>query len=310
VHTDRMAVESAQSINALAYTAGRHIVLSDRGGNPRFLAHELAHVVQQGRGNSSSCLESISSPDGELEQEANRASDEVVKGRSFRPSLLTGVAVHRQPASGGSVTLTGLTATRESFKNTGAPDANNCAVGKPAALGVDGPSIGQNGMEMIFRIHGTIPAGTEFDITRTKATGVWQFNGGAWSRLGGWRAGTSDDRHDQDECLIPVSSRIFVVDIPGPDGTLNPAGNYPGVSTPVATTATAAVWKLSFNEWVIARNRRLGIGWRRISTPVFHNWHSIFSVRLVGGVWRRVDTPSGQHNEIKLGSIGTTGTTP
>jgi hypothetical protein len=78
----------------------------------------------------------------------------------------------------------------------------------------------------------------------------------------------------------------------------------------VAATATAAVRKLSFAEWVMAGNRRLRIGWQRISVPTFHWWHSILSVSLVGGVWTRVDTPSGQHNEIEPGSIGTTDATP
>lgn len=53
VHTDARAVESAESVQALAYTVGTHIVfgsgqLSTRTAESRFLlAHELAHVVQQ-----------------------------------------------------------------------------------------------------------------------------------------------------------------------------------------------------------------------------------------------------------------------
>jgi hypothetical protein len=70
------------------------------------------------------------------------------------------------------------------------------------------------------------------------------------------------------------------------------------------------VRKHSFAEWVIARNRPLGINWMAISKPVFHRWHSIVSVALVAGTWTRVDTPSGQANEIELGGIGTSGATP
>jgi hypothetical protein len=164
---------------------------------------------------------------------------------------------------------------------------------------------------MIFRIHGAIPPGTEFDITRTRTAGLWQRDAaGTWSRLGGNAAGTNDDHHADDECLTPVGARIFVIDTPGLDGSLNPSGvSFLGSGT-VAGIATAAVWKLSFAEWIIARNRSLGIGWTRISTPVFHRWHSIFSVALVGGVWTRVNTPSGQHNEIRLGSIPVTGASP
>jgi hypothetical protein len=53
VHTDAKAAESARAVNALAYTVGRDVVFGpgytpgNVGGN-RLLAHELAHVVQQG----------------------------------------------------------------------------------------------------------------------------------------------------------------------------------------------------------------------------------------------------------------------
>lgn len=218
--------------------------------------------------------------------------------------------VRRQLPPAPPAGLAGLTATRDAFNNAGAPDPNNCAVDLPAALGVDGPALGLNGMEMIFRINGAIPPGTEFEITRTRASGLWQRNAGAWSRLGGNPAGTNDDHHDQEECHTPVGSRIFVIDTPGLTGSLDPTGvAFLGAGT-VAATATAAVWKLSFAEWVMARNRGLGIGWTRISTPTFHFWHSILSVALVGGVWTRVNTPNGNANEIELGQTATTGATP
>lgn len=54
VHTDERAAESARSVNALAYTVGRDVVF-DRGrfapetaAGRQLVAHELAHVVQQG----------------------------------------------------------------------------------------------------------------------------------------------------------------------------------------------------------------------------------------------------------------------
>jgi hypothetical protein len=53
VHTDLQAAESAQAINALAYTVGRHIIFGSGQHAPgtnegrRLLAHELTHVVQQ-----------------------------------------------------------------------------------------------------------------------------------------------------------------------------------------------------------------------------------------------------------------------
>jgi len=53
VHTDALAAESAQSVNALAYTAGKDLVFGEGQYAPgdsagqKLLAHELVHVVQQ-----------------------------------------------------------------------------------------------------------------------------------------------------------------------------------------------------------------------------------------------------------------------
>lgn len=53
VHADAKAAESAQAVNALAYTVGRDVVFGVRQYAPgtnegkRLLAHELTHVVQQ-----------------------------------------------------------------------------------------------------------------------------------------------------------------------------------------------------------------------------------------------------------------------
>jgi hypothetical protein len=53
VHTDTLAAESAQTINALAYTAGRNVAFAagqyspGSGEGKRLLAHELTHVLQQ-----------------------------------------------------------------------------------------------------------------------------------------------------------------------------------------------------------------------------------------------------------------------
>ena len=54
VHTDASAADSAKAVNALAYAAGQHVVFGSNRYSPgtsegkRLLAHELAHVVQQG----------------------------------------------------------------------------------------------------------------------------------------------------------------------------------------------------------------------------------------------------------------------
>ncbi|WP_157682277.1 eCIS core domain-containing protein [Mucilaginibacter mallensis] len=55
IHTDSGAAKSAQSINALAYTSGNNIVFNSGQYSPetssgqRLMAHELTHVVQQGK---------------------------------------------------------------------------------------------------------------------------------------------------------------------------------------------------------------------------------------------------------------------
>jgi hypothetical protein len=53
IHTDAVSAKSAQSINALAYTTGNHIVFNSGQYSPgtesgkRLLGHELTHVIQQ-----------------------------------------------------------------------------------------------------------------------------------------------------------------------------------------------------------------------------------------------------------------------
>ena len=82
VHTDLRAAESAKSVAALAYTVGRNVVFgagqydvaSSQG--KRLLAHELAHVVQQG-----ACIGAPDRPRGAgqpgapLERDATRDAD-------------------------------------------------------------------------------------------------------------------------------------------------------------------------------------------------------------------------------------------
>ena len=54
VHADDLSARSAKSVNALAYTVGQHVVFGDGQYVPRsragqgLIAHELAHVLQQG----------------------------------------------------------------------------------------------------------------------------------------------------------------------------------------------------------------------------------------------------------------------
>jgi hypothetical protein len=94
VHTDARAAESARALNAQAYTAGNHIVIQPelfQPGSPaglHLLAHELTHVVQQREGPVSGTPVaggvSVSDPDDEFEQAADRTADRVVSS-SRRP---------------------------------------------------------------------------------------------------------------------------------------------------------------------------------------------------------------------------------
>jgi hypothetical protein len=80
VHTDSKAAESAQAVNALAYTVGKNIAFDAGQYTPttnsgkQLLAHELAHVMQQ-KQSSFKIYPMIEEP---LEQSANAASEKVL----------------------------------------------------------------------------------------------------------------------------------------------------------------------------------------------------------------------------------------
>jgi len=76
VHSDGKAATSSRSIQALAYTAGRDIVFAPDQYSPqtesgkRLLAHELAHVVQQGEGRQVDRISRFSDTDHYVLEEA------------------------------------------------------------------------------------------------------------------------------------------------------------------------------------------------------------------------------------------------
>jgi Domain of unknown function (DUF4157) len=86
IHTDERASSSAGAVDALAYTAGQNVVFAAGQYAPgtnqgrRLLAHELAHVVQQGTGQP--VPSSVSSPGDAFELAADRAAQAVLGGQS------------------------------------------------------------------------------------------------------------------------------------------------------------------------------------------------------------------------------------
>ena len=85
VHSDARAGDSAKAVSAKAYTVGPNIVFGrdryspDTSEGKRLLAHELAHVVQQGRGGAAP----VKRRDGPLEADADRAATTVAQSESI-----------------------------------------------------------------------------------------------------------------------------------------------------------------------------------------------------------------------------------
>jgi hypothetical protein len=89
IHDDGLAARSADSVNALAYTVANHVVFSAGAyvtGTPagqRLLAHELAHVVQQGSGSTRAIAKLTVEPGGsESDRQADRAATRAIHGLS------------------------------------------------------------------------------------------------------------------------------------------------------------------------------------------------------------------------------------
>jgi hypothetical protein len=82
VHADARAADAAEALRANAYTSGRDVVFGEGRYTPgtsdgkRLLAHELAHVVQQGRGPG------LVTDCASAETEARQASVRAVSGQS------------------------------------------------------------------------------------------------------------------------------------------------------------------------------------------------------------------------------------
>ena len=117
VHSGREAARAARSIDALAFTAGSHVVFRDPSGpsgaaGQRTLAHELAHVVQQGRGRSRAVQRVGAAdpvfPHTQAEREFVRRAEEEEKAReakhqAWKVSHRAEHASYLKTVSGGSI---------------------------------------------------------------------------------------------------------------------------------------------------------------------------------------------------------------
>jgi hypothetical protein len=117
MHTDEVAAASAWALGASAYTVGTHIVFGKGRYHPgtRFglwlLAHELAHVVQQGGEGSLPPLGPTGAGNA-LEREADQTADSVTAGRSlpqdfvFRAAPVGAIQRHPGTPCGGIPAVT------------------------------------------------------------------------------------------------------------------------------------------------------------------------------------------------------------
>ncbi len=100
VHADARAAESAQQINAKAYTVGQHIAFASNRYKPEsesgrhLLAHELTHTIQQ-RGAKPGKRQIVSSPRDVLELEARRNERGNTRPQSFATTEFT--LIQRDP---------------------------------------------------------------------------------------------------------------------------------------------------------------------------------------------------------------------
>ena len=106
VHRDTRAAESAEAVDALAYTVGSDIVFAqgqhapDSAAGRALLAHELSHVAQQqSRAFTTGPVLPISSPEDAAEREADAAVDKIAAGQPvFRTAISAAPAIRRKQA--------------------------------------------------------------------------------------------------------------------------------------------------------------------------------------------------------------------
>ena len=101
VHSDSTATRSAQALHARAYTVASDIVFDSTYYDPRspsfgrLLAHELAHVVQQGGGTQATSVR-VTDEGDQYEREAEQIADQVAQAkRPAQPASISSGVLQR-----------------------------------------------------------------------------------------------------------------------------------------------------------------------------------------------------------------------
>ncbi|MEM8674589.1 MAG: DUF4157 domain-containing protein [Cyanobacteria bacterium P01_G01_bin.67] len=111
VHTDSKAAESAQAVNALAYTVGDNIVFGagqytpNTNSGKQLLAHELTHTIQQRYAIKNLQSKTEISQSGDIaEREAETVSRKIVRGQQVSVRSQTNAGLFRQLANDENLT--------------------------------------------------------------------------------------------------------------------------------------------------------------------------------------------------------------
>jgi hypothetical protein len=180
IHTDSRAAESAQAVNALAYTVGNDLVFGSEQYRPattegrRLLAHELTHFIQQrSNGNQIQQRLALDTSNDALEREADSQATHIENGDPLGSPQLRGSGLQRQQAE------------------APAPMVYMCS----KAL-----ETSPVGTHAFFRIGGSGPGNPTFSLEPVNQP---LFDLDDWDREGGWKAG----------CWQGVPMRDFGADV-------------------------------------------------------------------------------------------------
>lgn len=159
IHADSRAAESAQAVNALAYTVGNHISFGADAYRPqgaqgrKLIAHELAHVVQQSQNAGPS------SSEAHLEADADRAASTVIS-QGFSSVAAGGGknGIQRQSAGGGGASTPAAPTAPTAAQQRIIDDARRAAAIRCQIA--------------MFRVRGVVPSGPPGGIDQASETAL------------------------------------------------------------------------------------------------------------------------------------------